>query len=212
MHDKITFYYAPQTRALSTAILLDELNAPYELHVLNMKVQENRQPEFLALNPLGKVPAILHGDTLVTEQVAIQLYLGDLFPNAGITPAIADPRRGSYLRWMVIYAACFEPALVDAFMKREPVDETMSPYGTHEQVIDLIRAQLSTGPYLLGDRFTVADVLWATALMWTMQFGIAPKLQEFTDYTARVFERPCFKQALEKDASMAAEHEAAAAG
>jgi glutathione S-transferase len=108
----ITLFHSPQTRSSGALALLEELNAPYKIHALNMKAGEQRQSAFLSVNPMGKVPAILHGDVLVTEQVAIGIYLADLFPEAGITPAIANPLRGPYLRWYVFYAACFEPALV----------------------------------------------------------------------------------------------------
>lgn len=212
MPDRIIFYYSPQTRARSVMVLLDELNAPHDLHVLNMKAGEQRQPEFLGINPLGKVPTIRHGDAVITEQVAIHIYLGDLFPEAGLTPAIDDPLRGPYLRWLVYYAACFEPAVVDKFMKREPAPESQSPYGTYDQVMDLLRAQLAKGPYMLGDRFTVADVLWGTALYWTLQFGIVPDYPELKDYAARMSERPAFKRAMERDMELAAEHETAVAG
>src|SRR5271156_1513084 len=127
--DTITLFHAPNTRSTGTRILLEELGAPYDLRVLNMKAGEQRQPAFLAVNPLGKVPAILHGDVLVTEQVAIYLYLADLFQGAGLTPLLGDKRRGPYLRWMTFYAACFEPAVVDRAMKREPGSAMMSPYG-----------------------------------------------------------------------------------
>src|SRR5580658_9879881 len=110
---KLVFFHSPNTRSGGTRILLEELGVPYELHALNMKAGEQRKPEYLAVNPMGKVPAILHGDALVTEQVAIGIYLADLFPEAGMTPAIGDALRGPYLRWYVFYAACFEPALVD---------------------------------------------------------------------------------------------------
>ncbi|SHM04847.1 glutathione S-transferase family protein [Roseibium suaedae] len=211
MQDTITFYYSPQTRARSVAMLLDELQAPHELHVLNMKAGENRQPPFLAINPLGKVPTIRHGDAVVTEQLAIHIYLGDLFPQAGLTPAITDPLRGPYLRWMAYFGACFEPALIDAYLKREPAHEAMSPYGTYDQVIEVIRAQLAKGDYLLGDTFTVADVLWGTGIGWTLQFGLIPKLPEFEAYARRVSERPSYKRISEMDAAYAAEHEAALA-
>ena len=125
----ITLFHSPQTRSSGALALLEELKAPYKLHVLNMKAGEQRQPAFLAVNPMGKVPAILHGDVLITEQVAIGIYLADLFPEAGITPAIGDALRGPYLRWYVFYAACFEPAMVDKAMKREPGNAAMVPYG-----------------------------------------------------------------------------------
>src|SRR5690348_1779266 len=164
--DRITLYYSPQTRAGGTRVLLEELGAPYDLHVLNMKAGEQRKPAYLAINPLGKVPAIGHRGQLVTEQVAITIYLADLFPQAGLTPAIDDVRRGPYLRWITYYGSSFEPALIDRAMKREPAPMTQSPYGTYDTMLGALRAQLATGPYLLGERMTAADVLWGTALNW----------------------------------------------
>ncbi len=116
----ITLYHAPNTRSSSTLLLLEELGAPYELKLLNFKAGEQRQPAYLAINPMGKVPAIEHNGAVVTEQVAILIYLADLFPEAGLAPALADPLRGPYLRWLVFYAACFEPAIVDKALNREP--------------------------------------------------------------------------------------------
>src|ERR1700750_3003472 len=118
--DRITLYYSPQTRATGTRVLLEELGAPYDLHVLNMKAGEQRGPAYLAINPLGKVPAISRGEALVTEQVAIYIYLADLFPEAGLPPALDDPLPAPYLRWIAYYGSSFEPALIDRFMKREP--------------------------------------------------------------------------------------------
>ena len=102
---KVTLFHSPNTRSTGALILLEELGAPYELHVLNMKAGEQRQPAYLALNPMGKVPAVKHGEAFVTEQVAISLYLADLFPEAKLAPPVGDPLRGPYLRWLVYYAA-----------------------------------------------------------------------------------------------------------
>ncbi len=108
--DKITLFHSPNTRSTGVSTLLEELGAPYELHVLNMKAGEQRQPAYLAVNPMGKVPAILHGDVLVTEQVALICIWRTCFAEAGLAPGLNDKRRGPYLRWMAFYAACFEPA------------------------------------------------------------------------------------------------------
>src|ERR1700761_5376389 len=127
--DTITLFHCPQSRSSGALTLLEELEAPYKLHVLNMKAGEQRRPEYLAVNPLGKVPAILHRGELVTEQVAIFIYLADLFPQAGLAPALDDRLRGPYLRWLVYYGSCFEPAVVDRGLKREQAPLAMSPYG-----------------------------------------------------------------------------------
>ena len=151
--ETITLFHSPQTRSSGALTLLEELGAPYTLRVLNMKAGEQRQAEYLAVNPMGKVPAILHGDALITEQVAIGIYLADLFPQAGITPAIGSELRGPYLRWYVFYAACFEPALVDKSLKREAGPAAMVPYGDPATTINTVVSQLSKGPWLLGEQF-----------------------------------------------------------
>lgn len=158
-NDRITLYYSPQTRASGTRVILEELGAPYDLAVMNMKIGETREPDFLAVNPLGKVPAIGHRGVVVTEQVAIAIYLGDLFPEAGLAPAPDDPLRGTYLRWLVYYAACFEPALIDKFAAHEPMDPTQSVYGDFDAMLDALEAALSKGPWILGTGMSVADGL-----------------------------------------------------
>ncbi|UTD29473.1 glutathione S-transferase family protein [Bradyrhizobium sp. WD16] len=210
--DRITLYYSPQTRALGTRMLLEELGAPYDLRILNMKAGEQRQPAFLAINPLGKVPTIRHGEAVVTEQVAIYIYLADLFPEAGLTPAIGDPLRGPFLRWIAYYGSSFEPALMDKAFKHAPADRNQSPYSDYDTMLGALAAQLAKGPYLLGERMTAADVLWGVALNWTMMFGLVPKVEPFISHAARITARPSFARLSAADAEMAAQHAAAAAG
>lgn len=210
--NRLTLFYSPQTRATGMRVLLEELGAPYDLHVLNMKAGEQRQPAYLAINPLGKVPAIRRGDALVTEQVAITIYLADLFPGAGLAPSLDDPLRGPYLRWIAYYGSTFEPAVVDRSMQREPGPAEMSPYADYDTMLSALEAQLATGPYLLGDRFTAADVLWGIALNWTLNFGLVPKKDAFVRYAELVTARPAFRRVDQADAEMAAEHAAAVGG
>ncbi len=198
----ITLFHSPQTRSSGALSLLEELKAPYKLHALNMKAGEQRQGPYVAVNPMGKVPAILHGDALITEQVAIGIYLADLFPEAGMTPAIGDPLRGPYLRWYVFYAACFEPALVDKALKREPGPVAMVPYGDFETTVDTLIAQLSKGPWLLGEKFTAADVLWGTALTWMTGFGLIEAAAPIKAYVDRWNARPTVKRVAQIDADL----------
>ncbi|WP_166299170.1 glutathione S-transferase family protein [Bradyrhizobium sp. 2S1] len=204
--DRVMLYYSPQSRATGTRVLLEELGAPYDLHVLNMKAGEQRKDAYLAINSLGKVPAIRHGGALVTEQVAIFIYLADLFPQAGLTPALNDPRRGPYLRWIAYYGAWFEPAVIDHFMKREPAPITQSPYADYDTMLGALEAQLAKVPYLLGEQITAADILWGIALSWTMMFGIVPKRDVFVRYAERITARPAFVRISEADDEMAAQH------
>ncbi len=178
--DMITLFHSPQTRSAGALTLLEELGAPYKLHVLNMKAGEQQRPAYLAVNPLGKVPAILHRGTLVTEQVAIFIYLADLFPKTGLAPSIGDADRGPYLRWLVYYAASYEPALVDKAMKREPGAHAMSPYGTFDTMLATIVGQIRDKPYLLGDRISAADILWGSALNWGVMFKLVPEERAIT--------------------------------
>ena len=208
--DRITLYYMPQTRAAGTRIILEELGAPYDLKVMNLKTGENRKSDYLAVNPLGKVPAIRHGQTIITEQIAIAIYLGDLFPEAGLTPAIGDPGRGTYLRWLVYYAACFEPALIDKSLEREPSPKSTSVYGDYGLMLDTLEGALSNGPYILGDRMSLADIQWGVALHWTMMFGLVPERPVFKGYVDRIAARSSFQKVWADDQKMAAEQEAAA--
>lgn len=205
--DAITFYYAPSSRAMGTLVLLEELGAPYQLHVLNIKRGEQRQPEYLAINPMGKVPAIRHGDVLVTEQAAISLYLADLFAEKGLAPAIGDPQRGAYLRWMVFYGNCFEPAVVDHYLKRPAASKNETPYSSYEEVLDTLEKALTPGPYLLGERMTAADLLWGTALHWTTMFGIVPERPAFRAYIDRITSRDVYRRVAAEDQALAAQHE-----
>lgn len=203
--DRITFHYAPQSRAFGTRVLLEELGVPYDLHVLDIRAGEQLKPNYLAVNPMGKVPAISHRGVVVTEQAAIALYLGDLFSEAGMAPAIGDPRRGAYLRWMVFYGSSFEPALVDHALKRPPLPRNNAPYADYETVVAIVNEQAGrTSPFWLGEHFSVADVLWGSALLWVTSFGIFEKTPEVAAYVERVTSRPAFRKAQADEAALIA--------
>ena len=200
----VVFYHSPQSRSAGTLVLLEELGADYELRTLDMKKNEQRGAEYLGVNPMGKVPAIVHQGALVTEQGAVYAYLADLYADAGITPAIGDPLRGPYLRWLFFYGSSFEPALIDRSMKREPAPPSTSPYGDYDTMLKTLRDQLGDGPWLLGDRFTAADVLWGTALRWTTMFKLVPETPAVKAYIERVTSRPAAQRAARKDAEILA--------
>ena len=204
MAPQLTLYHCPHSRSTGVLTLLEELHAPYDLHVMNMKKGENREAAYLAVNPMGKVPAIRHGDAVITEQVAIYLYLADLFPDARLAPPLGDPERGPYLRWMAFYGSCFEPAVIDQWLKRAPADKSACGYGDFDDMFSTMMAQLSKGPYLLGDRFSAVDVLWGASLGWMSAFDLLAKRQEISDYVARVQARPAAFAASEKDSQLAA--------
>ena len=204
----LTLYYAPQTRATGVRILLEELGADYDLHVMNIRRAEQRTPDFLAINPLGKVPTIVHDGAVVTEQAAIYQYLADAFPERGVAPAIGDGLRGPYLRWLAFYGSSFEPAMVDKYLQRDGGNAMMSPYGSVDAVIDALEAQLATGPFMLGARLTAADILWGTALGWMLQFKLLPERPAFTAYAGRIAGRAAARKVAEEDAALAAMQQA----
>jgi len=201
---RVTFFHAPQSRSAGTRALLEELGADYDLHVLDLKSGEQRRPDYLAINPMGKVPAIHHAGALVTEQPALFIYLADLYPAAKLAPPLGDPLRGPYLRWLVFYGSCFEPAVVDKSMQREPAPPSTSPYGDYDTMLQTLVDQLGKGPYLLGDTFSAADVLWGTALNWTTMFKLVPELPVIRAYIDRVLARPAMQRAAAKDAELLA--------
>lgn len=208
--DRITFHYAPQSRAFGTRVLLEELGVPYDLHVLDIRTGEQLKPDYLAVNPMGKVPAISHRGVVVTEQAAVALYLGDLFSEAGMAPAIDDPRRGAYLRWMVFYGSSFEPALVDHALKRPPLPRNNAPYADYETVVSIVNEQVRrAAPFWLGEQFSVADVLWGSALLWVTSFGIFEKTPEVAAYVERITSRPAFRKAQADEAALIAARDGA---
>ncbi len=205
-HDTpLVFFHNPHSRSCMTRALLEELGADYEVCPIDFKRDEQRSPEYLSVNPMGKVPAIRRGDAIVTETIAIYIWLADLFPQAGLAPAMDDPQRGPYLRWLVFYAACFEPAIADKALKREPGPRVQSPYGDFETVMKTITDAVGRGTYLLGERFTAADVMWGNALRWVTSFGLVEAAPAVTQYIDRVMARPAQQRALKADEAMAKE-------
>ena len=209
--ETVTLYHAPRTRSSGVRILLDELGAPHELKLLNLKLKEQFSPAYFALNPLGKVPTIVHRGAVVTEQTAIYPYLADAFPQKGLAPPIGDALRGPFLRWIAIYGAAFEPAMIDHAQKRVSEPRAMSPYGSYEEIVGLVRGQLATGPYLFGERFTAADLLWGSALRWMVVFGLLESTTEIASFIDRIASRDSVHRVGKSDHEIAEAQEAAVA-
>jgi glutathione S-transferase len=195
----LTLFHAPKTRSFGTLLLLEELGVPHDLQVLDFAKEEQLGPAFRSVNPLGKVPTIRHRGAVVTEQVAIALYLADEFPEKGLAPPVGDALRGPYVRWMVFYAACFEPAMVDRAQQRDAGRRMMSPYGDFDTVMQTVNAQVAGGPWFLGERFTAADVIWGTALDWMTRFKVVPGTPEIAAYVGRVTARPAMQRARARE-------------
>lgn len=202
----VTLFHAPNSRSGGVRILIEELQAEHELHVLDLTRQQQREHAYLAINPMGKVPALLHDGVLITEQAAVYQYLAELYPEQGLVPPVGDPLRGAFLRWMVFYGSCFEPAMTDKALKREDCQPSWSPYGDFDSVVRLVQQQLAGGaPWLLGERLTVADFLWGNALADMLAFQLMPATPAVEAYAARLRSRPAAQRAQALDAELAAE-------
>ena len=186
-------------------VLLEELGADYELHVLDLKKGEQRQPAYLAINPMGKVPAIRHDGALVTEQGAVYAYLADLYPEAGITPAIGDALRGPYLRWLFYYGSSFEPALIDRALKREPAPSSTSPYGDYETMLKTLTDQLATrGRTCSASASPPPTCCGARRCAGRRCSSSFPRRRSIIAYIARVTSRPAVARAAKIDADILA--------
>jgi len=201
---ELTLFHAPQSRSATVLWMLEEIGEPYDLKIYRFDDGSLRAPEYLAINPMGKVPAIKHGDAVVTESAAICCYLADAFPKAQMNIPLGDPRRGPYLKWLFFGPSCFEPAIIDKMLKREPGDRGAIGWGNIDLVLDTVSKAVEKGPFLFGDHFTAADLIIGGGLRWGMMMkNIAPR-PEFTAYAQRIGDRPAAKRANAKDREIAA--------
>ena len=200
----LTLYHAAPSRSSIVRWMLEELGEPYDLHVLSLSKGEQRAPGYLAVNPMGKVPALKHGDTVITEAAAICTYLADAFPQARLNVPIGDPRRGAYLKWLFFAPSCIEPAITDrAFPRKEEARRAMLGYGDFDTVMAVVAGAVEPGPYLMGTQFTAADVVLGSTLRWGLMFGLLPKRPEFAAYVGRLEQRPALKRAVALDQELA---------
>jgi glutathione S-transferase len=202
---KLTLYHAAPSRSSITRWMLEEIGEPYDIHLLNLGRGDNRKPDYLAINPMGKVPALKHGDTVITEAAAICAYLADEFPRAKLNVPIGTPRRGVYLKWLFFGPSCIEAAIMDrTFPRKEEARRAALGYGDFDTAMDVTAKAVANGPYLMGDQFTAADVIIGSTLRWGMMFKMVPERPEFTAYTNRLATRPALQRAEAKDKELAA--------
>jgi glutathione S-transferase len=160
-----------------------------------------KSPEYLAINPMGKVPALRHGDAVVTECAAICAYLADAFPAAGLAPEATSPLRGPYYRWLFFAAGCIEPAITNKALGVvvPPERAAMPGYGSMERMMDALEAGLDGRQYLVGDHFTAADLYVGAQIGWGLQFGLLERRQAFETYFNALKDRPAAIRAREID-------------
>lgn len=198
----LTLYHASPSRSSIVLWMLEELGQPYDVHLVSFKKGENLMPEYLAINSMGKVPALRHRDVVISEVSAICTYLADEFPEAKLNIPVGDPRRGPYLRWMFFGPSVIEPAIIDrAYPRKETVRRATLGYGDFDTVMNVLaQATAAADPYLFGEQFTAADVVIGSQLRWAMMFKLIPERPEFVSYVERLNARPAAQRAQEKDA------------
>ena len=196
-------YHCPQTRAFRALWLLEESGLDFDVLPVDIRDEASRaDPEFRSASPMGKVPALIDGDTKLWDSGAIALHLVDSYPQAGLGPAVGEPGRGTFIQWVMFTNAVFEPALMEKFTNAA-VDSSRSGHGSFPQMIEIVENGLQPGPWLMGERFTAADVLVGSSCHFMKLFGAMPDSPPIAAYIERCQSRPAFAaaQAVEVPAS-----------
>jgi len=201
----LTFYHAPWSRSSTILWVLEELGVDYRMELIDIRGEGGAPEDYRAIQPNKKVPAIDHDGTVVTERAAITLYLGDAFPQAGLTPALTDRDRAPYLTALVYHDAVFDPVIC-AKMHGLSYIGNAYPFGLYDDMVANLERILAARPWMAGDRFTLADVIFGSGMHYTMtMMKTLPPLPVFQDYVARATDRPACKRSMEKDAALAAD-------
>jgi glutathione S-transferase len=195
----ITLFHRPKSRSSRFIFLLEELEAPYEIRIVTTRSRDGTgEVDPANPHPLGKVPAISDDGAIVFESTAIALYLTDRFPKNGLGPVVGDRDRGAYLSWLAYYTGVLEPAFISKFMKWE-VPRGTAGWVAVEEAVPVVLERLSKGPYLLGDRFSAADILYGTTFAMFSQGPLMPSSPVIAEYAQRVTARPAFQRANQRD-------------
>lgn len=205
MSSQFTLYTHPMSRGRLSRWMLEECGMPYDTVQLDYGTTM-KEPAYLAINPMGKVPALKHGDTVITESAAICAYLADLFPEKKLAPAVGSAARGSYYRWLFFASGPLEAASTAKSLNllAPPDKAIMAGYGTYADVMNTLEYAVSQGPYLCGDHFTAADLYVAAHLNWGMQFGSIDKRPAFERYSQPIVQRPAGLRATAIDDALMA--------
>src|SRR3954452_3387542 len=210
---QLTFYTHPMSRGRIVRWVLEEVGPPYETELLDYGTTMKGEA-YRAINPMGKVPAIKHGDTVVTEGAAICAYLADAFPDAGLAPPPGNPMRGPYYRWMFFAAGPVEAVVTGKSLGllAPPDKAMMAGYGSFDDTVAALESAVSgPGPYICGDQFTAADVYVGAQIGWGMMFGSIERRPAFEEYFGRLASRPAAVRGREIDDALIAEQKAAEA-
>ena len=201
----ITLYHHPYSRAASTIWTLEEVGVPYELRHVDIMTGAQKAPEIVALNPMGKLPVLTDGDTVVTENAAISLYLADRYAAGRLAPALDDPRRATYLRWSLFAPSVIEPGAM-AKMGGWEVKEGSVGWGSHEAMLTAMEQAIAGRDFILGATFSMADIIFGGTVRYMLKFGMIEARPAFTAYEARLSARPALQRCDAKNAAIMAEH------
>ena len=206
MSEELIFYTNPMSRGRIVRWMLEECGATYRTEILEYGTTM-KADTYLAINPMGKVPAIRRGDVVVTEVAAICAWLADAFPGAGLAPP--PPDRGAYYRWLFFAAGPVEAAVTNHFLEFEPPEDTrkMVGYGTYGEVMDTLEGAVAGDGYVAGERFSAADVYVGSHIGWGLQYGSIEERAAFSDYWSRVSGRDAYRRANEIDDALRANGE-----
>ncbi|MEO8704923.1 MAG: glutathione S-transferase family protein [Kofleriaceae bacterium] len=201
----LTLYHHPFSRAAGTLWALEEVGQPYELHFVDIMKGGQKAPDIVALNPMGKLPILVDGDAVVTENAAISLYLADRYAPGRLAPALDDPKRATYLRWSLFAPSVIEPGQMAKAGKWE-FKPGQAGWGDYETMLSAMAGAVSGRDYLLGDTFSIADVIFGGTLRYMLQFGGLEAKPEFAAYIKRLGERPALQRADARNAAITQEH------
>jgi glutathione S-transferase len=200
----ITLYHHPFSRAANVVWMLEELGLPYSLEYVDILAGAQKSPEFLALNTMGKLPTLVDDGVVVTESSAIGLYLADRYSSGHLAPALDDVSRATYLRWI-----CYAPSVIEPCAYAHSAKWDYKPgsagWGTWESMLDTVQAAIGDGPWLLGDRFTMADIIFGGTVRYMLQFGMLETRPSFEAYVARLNARPANERAQAINGAIIAE-------
>ena len=198
MSDDLVLYYNPSSRAGIAHLMLEEVGAPYRLELVRFDKREHKTEKYLAINPMGKLPALTHGSVVVTEAAAICAYLADAFPTAGLAPPVDSPLRGTYYRWLFFASSCLEYAVLDHSIGRVPDQPSRIGYGTYEDTLGALEKAITPGPYILGDKFSAADVYVGSQIAWGLMTKSLDPRPVFLEYQGRLMQRPAFGRVMQQ--------------
>jgi glutathione S-transferase len=188
-------YWCPRTRSFTALWLMEETGQPYERVLTDISTGAQKQPDYLAINPMGKVPALKDGEVTLAENAAICAYIAERYPDAKLTPPLGDPLRAKFLYWLFFLPGCIEPAMVQLSTKFE-MNPVAAGWGEAQRPFDVLDAALSKGPWLLGENFSAADVAMGSMLNFAVRmFKMVPSRPSFEAYVDRCIARPAFQRA-----------------